>query len=49
MAIDLIVNGDRIKVCAERDPAKLPWGGSASTWCSNAPACSPRRPRPAHI
>ena len=23
---DLIVNGDRIKVCAERDPAKLPWG-----------------------
>ncbi len=22
---DLIVNGDRIKVCAERDPAKLPW------------------------
>ncbi len=23
---DLIVNGDRIKVCAERDPARLPWG-----------------------
>lgn len=23
---DLIVNGDRIRVCAERDPAKLPWG-----------------------
>lgn len=23
---DLIVNGDRIKVFAERDPAKLPWG-----------------------
>ena len=23
---DLIVKGDRIKVCAERDPAKLPWG-----------------------
>ena len=22
---DLIVNGDRIKVFAERDPAKLPW------------------------
>jgi len=22
---DLIVNGDRIKVCAERDPVKLPW------------------------
>ena len=23
---DMIVNGDRIKVCAERDPSKLPWG-----------------------
>ena len=23
---DLIVNGDRIKVFAERDPSKLPWG-----------------------
>ena len=23
---DMVVNGDRIKVCAERDPAKLPWG-----------------------
>ncbi len=22
---DLIINGDRIKVCAERDPAQLPW------------------------
>jgi glyceraldehyde 3-phosphate dehydrogenase len=22
---DIIVNGDRIKVCAERDPSKLPW------------------------
>jgi glyceraldehyde 3-phosphate dehydrogenase len=22
----LVVNGDRIKVCAERDPSKLPWG-----------------------
>ncbi len=22
---DLVVKGDRIKVCAERDPAKLPW------------------------
>ena len=23
---ELVVNGDRIKVFAERDPAKLPWG-----------------------
>ena len=22
----LVVNGDRIRVCAERDPSKLPWG-----------------------
>ncbi|HEY9112759.1 MAG TPA: type I glyceraldehyde-3-phosphate dehydrogenase [Rhodanobacteraceae bacterium] len=24
---DLIINGDHIKVCAERDPSKLPWKG----------------------
>ncbi|MCB1568092.1 MAG: type I glyceraldehyde-3-phosphate dehydrogenase [Xanthomonadales bacterium] len=23
---DMVVNGDRIRVCAERDPSKLPWG-----------------------
>ncbi|HET9048848.1 MAG TPA: type I glyceraldehyde-3-phosphate dehydrogenase [Chiayiivirga sp.] len=23
---DMLVNGDRIRVCAERDPSKLPWG-----------------------
>ncbi|MBS0349636.1 MAG: type I glyceraldehyde-3-phosphate dehydrogenase [Proteobacteria bacterium] len=23
---DLVVNGNKIKVCAERDPSKLPWG-----------------------
>src|SRR5690606_12068950 len=23
---DLVVNGDHIRVCAERDPANLPWG-----------------------
>ena len=22
---DLVINGDHIKVCAERDPSKLPW------------------------
>ncbi len=22
---DLVINGDRVRVCAERDPAKLPW------------------------
>jgi glyceraldehyde 3-phosphate dehydrogenase len=25
-ADNLVVDGDRIKVCAERDPSKLPWG-----------------------
>jgi glyceraldehyde 3-phosphate dehydrogenase len=25
---DLVINGDRIKVFAERDPAKLPWGAN---------------------
>ena len=25
-AIRMVVNGDRIRVLAERDPAKLPWG-----------------------
>ena len=25
-AHDIVVNGDRIRVCAERDPSKLPWG-----------------------
>lgn len=23
---DIIINGDRVKVCTERDPSKLPWG-----------------------
>ena len=23
---DLVINGDRIRVCSERDPANLPWG-----------------------
>ena len=22
----LVINGDRIRVCSERDPSKLPWG-----------------------
>ncbi len=23
---DIVINGDRIRVCSERDPSKLPWG-----------------------
>ena len=42
----MVVDGDRIKVFAQRDPAQLPWGRSASTSCSSARASSrPRRRR----
>ncbi|MFQ5501971.1 MAG: type I glyceraldehyde-3-phosphate dehydrogenase [Phycisphaerae bacterium] len=27
----LLINGDRIRVCAERDPARLPWGDLGAT------------------
>lgn len=27
----ILINGDRIRVCAERDPAKLPWGELGAT------------------
>ena len=33
---DLVVNGDRIKVCAERDPSKLPWGALGVDVCGIA-------------
>ena len=29
----LVVDGDRIKVCAERDPSKLPWCGDFVETC----------------
>ena len=46
----MVVNGDRIKVLSERDPVEAALGrSSVSTWCSNAPASSPARPRPARI
>ena len=41
----MVVNGDRIRVLAQRNPAELPWGDSASTSCSSAPASSPPRRR----
>jgi glyceraldehyde 3-phosphate dehydrogenase len=44
---DLIINGKRIQVTAERDPANLPHKpptASTSRW--NAPASSPTRRRP---
>ena len=38
----LVVNGDRIKVLAERDPAKLPWGQDGCRCRSRVHgACSP--------
>ena len=41
----IVVNDDRIKVVAERDPAKLPWKRSASTSSWSAPASLRARPR----
>jgi glyceraldehyde 3-phosphate dehydrogenase len=45
----LVVNGDRMRASV---PSAIPpscHGPSwAWTWCWNAPACSPARPRPAH-
>jgi glyceraldehyde 3-phosphate dehydrogenase len=42
MATISMINGKRIHVTAERDPAKLPHKAPmASTSCSNAPASSP--------
>jgi glyceraldehyde 3-phosphate dehydrogenase len=43
----LIVNGDRIKVCAQKNAAELPWKELGGTLCSSAPGCSPARPKPA--
>jgi len=37
----MIVNGDKIKVCAVRNPADLPWGELKWTSCWNARDCSP--------
>ena len=47
----MVVNGDRIKVFAQRNPAEAAVEGrSASTSCSNARACSRPRKRPsAHL
>jgi glyceraldehyde 3-phosphate dehydrogenase len=28
----MVVNGDKIRVLANRNPAELPWRTSASTW-----------------
>ena len=41
------VDGKKIKVWAERDPAKLPWANAeARRSSSNPPATSPTPPRP---
>ncbi len=41
----MVVNGDRIRVVAQRDPSKLPWGNSVRISCWSARACSPAKPR----
>jgi glyceraldehyde 3-phosphate dehydrogenase len=50
LAVDgdsMVVNGDRIRVLAERNPANLPWGQLGVDTVLNAPVFSPARPRPA--
>ena len=40
----MIVNGDKIRVFAQRNPADIPWANWALMSCSSAPASSlPRR------
>src|SRR6266404_6222821 len=41
----MVVNGDRIRVVAQRDPSKLPWGELGRISCWSARVCSPARPR----
>ena len=43
---DLIVNGDRIKVCAERDPSKLPWAALVPAMAAWQPRKRSARLRP---
>ncbi len=42
----ITVDGKKIKVWAERDPAKLDWSQSARRSWWNRPATLPTRPRP---
>jgi len=44
----LLVNGDRIKVLSERDPAKLPWGSLGVDTVLECTGLSLPRPRPAN-
>jgi hypothetical protein len=46
---DLIINGKRIHVTAERDPANLPHAAKAWTSRWNAPASSPTVRREKHL
>lgn len=43
----MVVNGDKIRVLANRNPAELPGASSRSTWCWSARAFSLPRKRPA--
>jgi glyceraldehyde 3-phosphate dehydrogenase len=43
----VVVNGDRIRVCAERDPAKLPWGELGVDVVLECTGLFTSRPRPA--
>jgi len=41
----LVVNGKKIRLTQERDPANLKWATSAPPWCWNPRACSWTKPR----
>src|SRR3569623_1241901 len=41
----MVVNGDRIKVLAERDPSKLPWGDLAVEYVLASTGCIASRAR----
>ncbi len=45
----MVVNGDRIRVLAQRDPAKLPWNELDVDTVLECTDSSPARPRPVRI
>ena len=45
---NMIVNGDKIRVFAQRNPAEIHGASWAWTWCSSAPASSPPKRKPRH-
>ena len=40
-ADSIVVNGDAVKIYAQKDPAQIPWGNMMWMWYSNAPVSLP--------